>query len=279
MSGLIPLFLEGSVWQSVRAPGLAVTLLHSPLAPLPRSPLPTTASPRYALPSPCLWPSQVPALPPALACPAVPSLHRGAVACCSSLFRVSSNHYSSANSPHGRLGPGTDQECYFLLVVDDYTHYTTVFPLRCKADVSGVLIPWIHATRRLLRERFRRDVPVLRLLSDRGGELTSDLLVEFYRDECIHQSFTLLASPQQNGIVRYVAHQLNLWPRVSEPETSPTLRWTGKVGNASVFRVWGALSLVCDAKASKLSSRTPRCVFLGFPTDAPLWQFYHPCLR
>ncbi|CAI7911205.1 unnamed protein product [Closterium sp. NIES-54] len=36
---------------------------------------------------------------------------------------------------------GTDQERYFLLVVDDYTRYTTVFPLRHKADVSGVLIP------------------------------------------------------------------------------------------------------------------------------------------
>ncbi|CAI7910345.1 unnamed protein product [Closterium sp. NIES-54] len=42
-------------------------------------------------------------------------------------------------------------------------------------------------------------------------------------------------------VVRYVAHQLNLWPRVSKPETSPTLQWTGKVGDASVFRgVWGA---------------------------------------
>ncbi|CAI7887128.1 unnamed protein product [Closterium sp. NIES-54] len=111
-------------------------------------------------------------------------------------------------------------------------------------------------------------------------------------------SFTLPASPQQNGIaerriglimevartsmihaatprflwpfaVRYAAHQLNLWPCISEPETSPTLRWTGKVGDASVFRVWGALFLVRDVKASKLSFRTLRCVFLGFPTDTP----------
>ncbi|CAI7868407.1 unnamed protein product [Closterium sp. NIES-54] len=36
--------------------------------------------------------------------------------------------------------------------------------------------------------------------------------------------------------VRYAAHQLNLWPRVSFPETSPALRWTGEVGHASVFR-------------------------------------------
>ncbi|CAI7763109.1 unnamed protein product [Closterium sp. NIES-54] len=199
---------------------------------------------------------------------------------------------------------GTDQERYFLLVVDDYTRYTTVFPLRRKADVSGVLIPWIRAIRRQLREQFSQDFPVLHLHSDRGGEFSSDLLAEFCRDEGIVQSFTLLASPQQNGIaehriglimevartsmvhaaaphflwlfaVRYAAHKLNLWPRVSEPETSPTLRWRGKVGDASVFWVWGALSLVRDAKANKLSSRTLRCVFLGFPTDAPPWIHPH----
>ncbi|CAI7783528.1 unnamed protein product, partial [Closterium sp. NIES-54] len=74
-------------------------------------------------------------------------------------------------------------------------------------------------------------------------------------------------------------HSAHLWPRVSEPETSPTLRWTGKVGDASVFWVWGALSLVRNAKASKLSSRTLFYVFLGFPTDAPPWQFYSPRSR
>ncbi|CAI7831511.1 unnamed protein product [Closterium sp. NIES-53] len=31
---------------------------------------------------------------------------------------------------------------------------------------------------------------------------------------------------------------LILWPRVSLPETSPTLRWTGKFGDASVFRFY-----------------------------------------
>ncbi|CAI7837330.1 unnamed protein product [Closterium sp. NIES-53] len=38
--------------------------------------------------------------------------------------------------------------------------------------------------------------------------------------------------------VQYDAHQLILWPRVSLPETSPTLRWTGKFGDASVFRFY-----------------------------------------
>ncbi|CAI7793386.1 unnamed protein product [Closterium sp. NIES-54] len=155
---------------------------------------------------------------------------------------------------------GQDRERYFLLVVDGYTRYATVFPLRSRGEVPDVLIPWIHAVRLQLREQFREDLPVLRLHSDRGGEFYSDLLWEFCLSEGILQSFTLPASVHQNGAaerriglvmvqaaaphflwsfaVRYAAHQLNLWPRVSVPETSPMLRWTGKVGDASVFQFY-----------------------------------------
>ncbi|CAI7801972.1 unnamed protein product [Closterium sp. NIES-54] len=197
---------------------------------------------------------------------------------------------------------------YFLLVVDDYSRYTTVFPLRSKGDVTEVLIDWIRTARLQLRESFGSDFPVLRLHSDRGGEFSSALLGAFCRAQGIRQTFTLPASPQQNGIaerrigmvmdvartsmihavaphflwpfaVQYAAHQLNLQPQVSVPETSPTLRWTGKVGDASVFRVLGSRAFVRDLSADKLSPRAVRCVFLGFPLDAPGWQFYHPTSR
>ncbi|CAI7764833.1 unnamed protein product [Closterium sp. NIES-54] len=203
---------------------------------------------------------------------------------------------------HSRL---LGRERYFLLVVDDYTRYTTIFPLRSKGEVSAVLIPWICTVRLQLHERFGQDQPVLRLHSDRGGEFSSDLLQDFCRGEGILQSFTLPDSPQQNGIaerriglvmevartsmihaaaphflrpfaVRYAAHQLNLWPRVSLPETSPTLRWTGKVGDVSVFQVWDSRAFVRDTSADKLSARAISCIFLGFVLDAPGWQFYHP---
>ncbi|CAI7732064.1 unnamed protein product, partial [Closterium sp. NIES-54] len=157
---------------------------------------------------------------------------------------------------------GQSHERYFLLVVDDYSRYTTVFSLRSKGEVP----------------------------------------------EGIRQTFTLPASPQHNGIaerrigmamdvartsmihaaaphflwpfaVQYAAHQINLQPRVSLPETTPTLRWTGKVGDASGFRVWGFRAFVHDTSADKLSSRAVPCVFLGFPPDAPEWQFYHPTSR
>ncbi|CAI7914109.1 unnamed protein product [Closterium sp. NIES-54] len=78
---------------------------------------------------------------------------------------------------------------------------------------------------------------------------------------------------------QYAAHQLNLWPRVSLPETSRTLRWTGEVGDASVFRVWGSRAFVHDTPADKLSPHAIPCVFLGFVPDALGWQFYHPTSR
>ncbi|CAI7798478.1 unnamed protein product [Closterium sp. NIES-53] len=203
---------------------------------------------------------------------------------------------------------GQGHERYFLLVVDDYSRYTTVFPLHSKGEVTEVLIDWIRAARLRLRESFGSDFPVLRLHSDRGGEFSSARLGAFCRAQGIRQTFTLPASPQQNGIaerrigmvidvartsmihaaaphflwpfaVQYAAHQLNLQPRVSLPETPPTLLWMGKVGDASAFRVWGSWAFVRDLSADKLSPRATPCVFLGFPPDVPGWKFYHPTSR
>ncbi|CAI5938218.1 unnamed protein product [Closterium sp. NIES-65] len=124
---------------------------------------------------------------------------------------------------------GQGQERYFLLVVDDYSRYTTVFPLRSKGEVT--------------------------------------------------QTFTLPDSPQQNGIAERRIGMVMDCRSVSRPETSPALLWTGKVGDASAFRVWGSRAFVRDLSADKLSPRAAPCVFLGFPPDAPGWQFYHPTSR
>ncbi|CAI7826186.1 unnamed protein product [Closterium sp. NIES-53] len=187
-------------------------------------------------------PSSLPPLPPSPAPPCLPC--------------VKGRQHAA---PHSSSFPPTTAPLQTL--------HMDVLPLAHKGDVSAVLIPWIRTVRLQLRERFGQDLPVPRLHSDRGGEFSSDLLRDFCRGEGITQSFMLPDSPQQNGIaerriglvievartsmihagaphflwpfaVHYAAHQLNLWPRVSLPDTSPTLRWTGKVGDVSVFRVW-----------------------------------------
>ncbi|CAI7811636.1 unnamed protein product [Closterium sp. NIES-54] len=154
----------------------------------------------------------------------------------------------------------------------------------------------------MLRERFQSDFSVLRLHSDKGGDFSSDLLAAFCAEHGIRQTFTRPASPQQNGVaerriglvmevartsmihavpphflwpfvVRYAAHQLNLWPRVSLPETSSTLLWTGKVGDASRFRVWGARAFVRDTTAEKLSPRTIPCD-VTFDESVPFYRLF-----
>ncbi|CAI7884037.1 unnamed protein product [Closterium sp. NIES-53] len=154
-------------------------------------------------------PRSLPPLPPSPAPPCLPCVEGRQHAA------PHSSSFPSTTAPLQTLhmdvwGPsrisGQGHEHYFMLIVDDYTRYTTVFPLRSKAE-------------------------------------------------------------------------LNLWPCVSVPETSPTLRWTGKVGDASVFRVWGSRAFVRDTSADKLSARAFPCVFLGFPRDAPGWQFCHPTLH
>ncbi|CAI7806660.1 unnamed protein product [Closterium sp. NIES-53] len=109
------------------------------------------------------------------------------------------------------------------------------------------LIRWIHAVPRQLSARFQQELPVLRLHSDRGGEFSSGLLEDLCGAKGIRQTFTLPASPQQNGIAecriglgmeaartsivhaaaphflwlfafQYATKKLNLWP------VSPTQR-------------------------------------------------------
>ncbi|CAI7877587.1 unnamed protein product [Closterium sp. NIES-53] len=173
---------------------------------------------------------------------------------------------------------GQDRERYFLLVFDDYTHYTTVFPLRSKGEVPDVLIPWIRAVRLQLRERFRQDLPVLHLHSDRGGEFSSDLLRDSCRWEGILQSITLPASPQQNEIAeRRIGMVMDVaLPCASAQPLAPCLLAEDLTYTALDREGWRSVGVLVLGLLCRLAIP---CVFLGFPPDVPGWQFYHPTSR
>ncbi|CAI7877692.1 unnamed protein product [Closterium sp. NIES-54] len=152
------------------------------------------------------------------------------------------------------------------------------------------------------------NLSVLRLHADRRGEFSSSLLEEFCREEGVTRSFTLSAFPQHNGIaerriglvmevagtsmihatfphflwsfaVRYATHQLNLWLRVSEPETSLTLRWTGEVSEASAFRVWGSLAIAHDTTRTSFLLAPFAASSLAFPPTRLAGSFTtQPCV-
>ncbi|CAI7774063.1 unnamed protein product [Closterium sp. NIES-53] len=250
-------------------------------------------------------PRVLPSLPPSLAPPCSPCVEGQLRATPhSSSLRPATEPFETLHLDVWGLAsrPGPERESFFLVVVDDYSHYTTVFPLAKKSDLNSTLIRWLLTT---ADTRGRR---VSCLHSDRGGEFCSGVLAGFCREQGIRQSWMLPESPQQNGVaerriclvmeiahtsmtharaphflwpytIRYAAHQLNLWPRVSWPEVSPTSLWTGSPGAASRFRVWGCLALVRDTSADKISPLAVLCVFLGFPEDSSDYTFYHPLLH
>ncbi|CAI7871997.1 unnamed protein product [Closterium sp. NIES-54] len=115
-------------------------------------------------------------------------------------------------APH--LGP--ERERYFPMVVDDYSKYNTVFPLAKKSKVTFTLIWWLLATEGTRGSR------VNCLHSDLGGKFRSNhngvverrigLVMEIARTYMIQARVPHYLWPYA---VRYAAHQLNLWPRVS----------------------------------------------------------------
>ncbi|CAI7882605.1 unnamed protein product [Closterium sp. NIES-54] len=226
---------------------------------------------------PCVFSS----LPPSLAPPCTPCVagrlnatpHSSSLRPAAAPFQ---NLHLDVWGPTPMLGP--ERERYFLVVVDDYSRYTTVFPLAKKSEVTSTLIRWLLATQGTRGSRVRC------LHSDRGDEFCFGVLAGFYSKQGIRQSWTLPESPQQNGVVErriglimdithmsmiharaphflwpyalhYAVHQLNLQPRILRPEVSLTSLWTGSpgVGSAFHFDTWLddlQLYLLSDSKDS-----------------------------
>ncbi|CAI7849161.1 unnamed protein product [Closterium sp. NIES-54] len=129
----------------------------------------------------------------------------------------------------------------------------------------------------LLRVRFRKDLPVLRLHSDKGGEFSSDLLRDICRGEGILQSFTLPASPRKNGVAeRRIGIVMEVARTSMIHAVAPHFLWLfamGKFGDASVFRVRGSRAFVRDPSADKLSSRAIPCD-ITFDESVPFYSLF-----
>ncbi|CAI7923282.1 unnamed protein product [Closterium sp. NIES-54] len=207
-----------------------------------------------------------PSLPPSLA---PPCTHCVAGCLCATLH---SSSVPLTNAPFQTLhldvwGPaptlGPERERYFLVVVDDYSMYITVFPLAKKSEATSTLI--------------RQSWTLPESPQQNGvAERCIGLVMDIACTSMIHARAPHFWWPY---VLRYAAHQLNLQPRVSRPEVSPTSLWIGSPGVGSAFHVWGCLALVPDTSADKLSACAIPCVFLGFLVGSRDYSFYHPPLH
>ena len=96
---------------------------------------------------------------------------------------------------------------YILVVVDELTHYSWVFPMCKKAQSARLLAILVQRINTQIR---RTGEPgVRRLHTDQGGELKSTSMEEFCQWKGIIHTFTDRAQHQSNGLVERKIGQLN----------------------------------------------------------------------
>ncbi|KAI3697733.1 hypothetical protein L6452_30830 [Arctium lappa] len=84
---------------------------------------------------------------------------------------------------------------YTLIIVDEYSRYTWVIFLRCKSDTLEELISFVKKMEVL------NNLTIRSIRSDHGTEFKNSSLNIFFENKGISHNFSLVRTPQQNGVV------------------------------------------------------------------------------
>ncbi len=170
---------------------------------------------------------------------------------------------------------------YFLTLMDDFTHYTWVFPLKTKDQVFQKFKDWQREVENLSGKR------VITLRSDNGGEYTSHRFKEHLKACGVRHEFSIPGTPEQNGVAerlnrtlveatrsmlldadlpqQYWAEAVNTatYLRNRSPTTAvkgmtPYQAWHGRKPGVKHLRVFGceAYAHVPKNRRGKLASKT-----------------------
>uniref|UniRef100_A0A453GJS8 Integrase catalytic domain-containing protein n=1 Tax=Aegilops tauschii subsp. strangulata TaxID=200361 RepID=A0A453GJS8_AEGTS len=181
---------------------------------------------------------------------------------------------------------------YYLVVLDDFTHFSWTFPLRNKSDTSTVLqrfFTFVHT---------QFNVIIKSMQCDNGGEFINSSLRTFFSSNGIAYRFSCPHTSPQNGnaermirttndVMRTLLLQANLTPpfwvedlhtatyllnrrpsRVIAPHTPHYLLY-GIPPTYDHLRVFGCLCFPNQyaTMANKLAPRSSRYVFLGYALE------------
>jgi len=177
---------------------------------------------------------------------------------------------------------------YFLLFIDDYTRYTTVFTIHQKSETFSKFKEYTA----LVENYHNRKIKAVR--SDNGGEYTSDSFSTYLRNSGISHEKTAPYSPEQNAVseranrtligrakAMILEHKMNdhlwgeaihtavylkNWSPTRSKHSTPYQLWTGQRPNFSHLIPFGiqAFSPIPKAKRSKWEKNGEECRVLGY---------------
>ncbi|KAK5666830.1 hypothetical protein QVD99_8733 [Batrachochytrium dendrobatidis] len=188
---------------------------------------------------------------------------------------------------------------YYLVIVDDYSRYSHLYPIAHKSATLSVLKDHITLVENTT------DTKIRNIRSDNGGEFTSNEFKAYLASKGIGHQLTAPYNPQQNGvaerknraIVNAVRSMLSdsglprtFWAEAATTATylqnrtphtaiggrTPYELWTGNVPAIPHLRVFGCLAhaLLPTNLLKKLDARTNRCVMLGYKAGTKAYRVY-----
>ena len=189
---------------------------------------------------------------------------------------------------------------YFMLVIDDFSRYTSVYFIKNKDDA----LKCFDIFKRYAELKTGKKLKAVR--SDNGGEFSSNAFHRYCSEAGIVQQFTVVYTPEQNGVaeranrtiiasVRAMLQARNLetrfWaeatatavyvknrsPHVSVPGKTPYEVWTGRKPNLKHLRVFGcdAYAMTPKALRSKLNPNSVRCMFVGYSRNTKAYRLFN----
>jgi transposase InsO family protein len=188
---------------------------------------------------------------------------------------------------------------YYLVLLDDYTHYVRTFPMRQKSDV----LPILRDFHTYIGTQF--GVRLLALQTDNGRKFDSTALRLFLDNHGVAFRLSCPYTSQQNGKAERIPRTVNdslrtmllhsgapasFWAEALATATyvinrrpcratgaiTPFELLFGVAPDYSTLRVFGALCFpnLSATTTHKLCPRSTTCVFLGYPPDHRGYRCY-----
>ncbi|KAJ9548566.1 hypothetical protein OSB04_021109 [Centaurea solstitialis] len=193
---------------------------------------------------------------------------------------------------------------YMLVLVDEFSRYTWLEFLRAKSDASDLIIAFIKRIQVLLGRQVKK------LRSDNGTEFRNAKLQSFLEEVGISHNFSVVRTPQQNGVVErknrtlveaarsMIAHSgvpLSLWAEAVSTacytqNRTLIVKRTGKTAyemvnrrkpNIRFFRVFGCVCYLLNNRddLGKFDAKSDESIFIGYSHNSTTYRVYNKRTR
>lgn len=193
---------------------------------------------------------------------------------------------------------------FYLVVLDDYTHYAWTFPLKHKSEIFSILTEFFA----YVQTQFQ--LPILALQTDNGREFDNHTVRALLARHGTHFRLSCPYTSQQNGKAERTLRTLNdglrallfhasmpprFWAEALSTSTyllnrrpchstaprSPHEMLLGVPPDYSLLCVFGCLCFpnLTSTSRHKLDRRSTACIFLGYPPDHRGYRCFDPASR